>query len=319
MNHKAKGLMNQTWGIIKRARVDTLSKRLYLMDTLAMTAGLYGVEIWGWAAKEKIEQMKGRGVKMAMGLNINTPGYIWRMESGRNRAIVETRRRLCGYILKIIKMGEERWPRICLSEELRWIKNREPTKWGSELKAAWDEVGEGELLNIMLDKEMNISKIMEKLANGIRIKEEQEVQKDWENVDKSRYWDKYKNIKSKVEEEEYWEDKNLKGKIKEEWARLRCGNLSKEGCKGYRDNICRVCKEENETLGHIWECKKAREETDCLLIGELDKWAEEVEGKGWEEKLMKAMTGKCVKVICEYAINFERLVRKRLKIVLKQC
>ena len=38
---------NATWGLIKRARVEKLRKRLYLMDTIVRAGFIYGAEEWG--------------------------------------------------------------------------------------------------------------------------------------------------------------------------------------------------------------------------------------------------------------------------------
>ena len=44
---------------------------------------------------------------------------------------------------------------------------------------------------------------------------------------------------------------------KETWARVRMENVSKEGKNGFSKMLCRVCNEEQETIGHVWTCKKA--------------------------------------------------------------
>ena len=48
---------------------------------MAKAGCLYGVELWGWRRRQIVERIKGRIMKMAMGLNSNTPDYL-HMESG---------------------------------------------------------------------------------------------------------------------------------------------------------------------------------------------------------------------------------------------
>ena len=38
------------------------------------------------------------------------------------------------------------------------------------------------------------------------------------------------------------------------------GEFSKVGKKGFSKMLCRLCNEDDETLGHVWTCKKTRSE-----------------------------------------------------------
>lgn len=90
---------------------------------------------------------------MALGVNNNTPSYIWKMEAGRHDMEAEGLKRAGRYLLDIGSMGEERWPRICLREELRGLKNRIGSKWGNGAVKALRDVGDGESINMVLVKE----------------------------------------------------------------------------------------------------------------------------------------------------------------------
>lgn len=108
---------NAAWDVMRRARVDGLKARSYLLNTLSKTILTYGVELWGWRERQEIEREGSRLVKMAMGLNANTPTYIWRAESGNTELEVETRRRASLYLIRIMEMEEERLPKVCLKED----------------------------------------------------------------------------------------------------------------------------------------------------------------------------------------------------------
>ena len=41
--------------------------------------------------------------------------------------------------------------------------------------------------------------------------------------------------------EKYWDDKKIEYWDKEQWARLRCGNVGKAGNKEFQDVSCRLC------------------------------------------------------------------------------
>lgn len=184
MAAKARKAINTVWGIWKRARINRLSKRLYLLETLVRSGGMYGAELWGWDKWEAIEKVQSRYTKMAMGLNVNTPAYIWMMEAGRGSVEIETRARAGKYLVEIMKMEEGRWPKICLREELRGLKNNYASKWGRTVKKAFDEVGDGEGLELLANGK--ISEAKEKIEEGIRTKSDQEIQLRWAKIEGSR-------------------------------------------------------------------------------------------------------------------------------------
>lgn len=308
MAAKANKAINTVWGIWKRAGISRLSDRLYLLDAIVKAGCCYGVEIWGWETWEMIERVQSKFVKMAMGLNRNTPDYIWRMEAGRNRLEIGNRERAGRYLMKIEKMDENRWPKICMAEELRGIKNKNPTKWGKHISKALGEVGDGESINLILKKEER-QKLKENLERGQRIRRDQEVQGNWSKIDRSKYCRKYKNWKKDIGMEKYWEKKNWKGEIKEQWARIRCGNIGKVEGRGGTDMKCRICSEKEESFEHVWKCEKAKKYMEDEWIDEMDKRGFFEEGEEWEGKITDALRGEIIEEICSYTKKFEETAR----------
>ena len=84
-----------------------------------------------------------------MGLNMNTPDYIWRMEAEVGGIDIEMWKRAANYLVKIMRIPEERWPKKCLREKAPGILNGNPKKWGNEIKKAMVEVGEGGVREII--------------------------------------------------------------------------------------------------------------------------------------------------------------------------
>lgn len=66
------------------------------------------------------------------------------MEAGRKSLEIAIRKRVDNYLLNTLKMDKTRWPYICLKEELRGVRNNNPTKWGKQLVKVFHEVGDGE-------------------------------------------------------------------------------------------------------------------------------------------------------------------------------
>ena len=241
------------------------------MDSLVKAGALYGVEIWGWRRREGIEKLQGKFVKMALGVARDTPDYIWKLEAGKRSVELETRKRAAKYIVEISKMKEDRWPKVCLKEEIRGIINTNPSQWGREFKQALEEVGGGKIVGAIW-KESEWREVLILLEEGLKRKEEQDTQGDWVKVDKSSFCKLYGEIKKTVDREKYWDKKGINGTMKEEWARLRCGNIGKVGKKGYGDSICRICGKKDKSINHVWMCKDATELIKDEWVRGVDEW-----------------------------------------------
>ena len=138
---KAQVATNAAWGVLKRANIGSLQRRGYLINTLVQTILMYGAEIWGRRERQVVETTAGRHIKMMLGVSRSTPAYIWRMESGRQKLEVEARWKASNYLVSILKMGDERWPKICLKEEMRNWENGNASKWIKEVEMAMRKVG----------------------------------------------------------------------------------------------------------------------------------------------------------------------------------
>lgn len=301
---------NAVWEIWRRARINTLEERLYLMDAIVKAGCFYGVEIWGWTAWEELERIQGRYVKMALGLNRNTPSYIWEMEAGRSRLEIDSLRRAGKYLLDIGKMKEDRWPRLCLKEELRGIKNNNATKWGRTIVRAMEGVGDGESLDrFLFEKERET--LAKNLERDIRVKRDQGLQKNWNKIDKSNYCKDYRDWKREPGREKYWEKKGWSGETREQWARLRCGNLGRSKSKGFKDERCRVCKEEEESLEHIWRCRAAKEGMGKEWVRTIEEMGLREGGEKSRKTQIEMLKGDPIENICKYSKKFEDMARSR--------
>lgn len=71
--------------------------------------------------------------------------------------------------------------------------------------------------------------------------QEQSTQGNREKIEKFNYCRGHKEWNKKVRCEKYLLDRKPDGKTKEQWARLRCGNLGREKSKEFRDDNCTLC------------------------------------------------------------------------------
>ncbi|CAG5089229.1 Protein of unknown function [Cotesia congregata] len=90
-----------------------------------------------------------------VGVNRNTPGYIWRMDTRVQNIKVTTRERAARYVKDVLAMEEDRRLKIALREEMRGILNRNPTKRDKNLHSAIKEMGCEEISGMIYNKEEN--------------------------------------------------------------------------------------------------------------------------------------------------------------------
>ena len=160
---------------------------------------------------------------------------------------------------------------MCLKEEIRAIINKSPSKWGAELVAATREVGDGRMIDLMKN-DGSVELIKELLNERVERKRDQNIEGDWVKVEKSSFCPLYQEVKKIYEREEYW-DFDIIGNVKEASARLRRGNIGRDGKKGYANSSCRVCEEKEnvENLKHTFECEKARKEIKMQWVESVDR------------------------------------------------
>ncbi|KAK0157230.1 hypothetical protein PV328_011719 [Microctonus aethiopoides] len=146
---------------------------------------------------------------MAAGLARNTPTYIWRRELGVAQMDTVIKERLWRYMRKVYEMEAERWPKICLREEVRNILDRKPTVWGMKL--------------LGVARDMYIEKVFEDIWNGVDVGAIRrtidgglrKLGKDYDDEDEMRlsvstYNSWYKDLSADDLEAKCWEDKALR-------------------------------------------------------------------------------------------------------------
>ena len=75
--------MGRVWGIGKRRFVKDWEKRVWLFDKLVWAVVEYGVEVWRWRARERVEAVHERYLRWVLGVERYTPGYLVREELQR--------------------------------------------------------------------------------------------------------------------------------------------------------------------------------------------------------------------------------------------
>src|SRR5436190_12995035 len=94
---KGVAVMGQVWGIGKRRFKGDWGKRVWLFDSLVWTVMGYGVEVWGWRERERVEKVQERFLRWVLGVEWGTPGYLVREELQRGKMRERAGRRAWGY------------------------------------------------------------------------------------------------------------------------------------------------------------------------------------------------------------------------------
>uniref|UniRef100_T1J5B6 Reverse transcriptase domain-containing protein n=1 Tax=Strigamia maritima TaxID=126957 RepID=T1J5B6_STRMM len=194
------------------------------------------------ARRKEIEIVNGKYMKMILGLNFNTPDYLWAMELGRNDLECVAMKRVFKYVLHILKMDEKRWPLICLKEMIN--PNWNPKFiWWVDFEKMVNSVGSCELVAAMRqNQDENIVFWMEDALSTLI---EQGLQSRWRRIDDSTFCPYYQWIKQDFLEAEYLQDLRISTINREMWTRIRCGNEHRGEKKwlAERDQLCRLCSE----------------------------------------------------------------------------
>ena len=111
--------------------------------------------------------------------------------------------------------------------------------------------------------------------------------------------------------EKYWKDKEIRGEIKETWARLRCGSIGRERNNGFKDSKCRLCKVDDETLVHIYSCSEVQRAVKEKVVDGLKEWVANDSEDDLERNINRELSmGKPVIALYEYVAEFERVALK---------
>ncbi|CAG5082181.1 Protein of unknown function [Cotesia congregata] len=109
----------------------------------------------------------------------------------------------------------------------------------------------------------------------------------------------------------YWKDDKKRGKDKEQWARIRCGNIGRAYKKGYTEWTCRLCEENMETLTHLIKCKEIKKGVNEKERKYLEKWDKLVEEEEIEREICKILKGELDVNFCEIFRKVEKSIRSK--------
>ena len=258
ITRKAAGLMAQVWWIGERKFGGDRERRMMLFNVLVKSIFMYGVEIWGWKERKKLEDLQTRYIRWILGLERCTPRYVVRMETKVDKIIIEAGYRALKYQERI-RGTENKILRECRKEMEK--EEWETTNWGREMKAMLEEGGTNRW-----EREAEEDKGIDSIGKWRERYAEKKRNEDWASTIESKSAKEYKKW-SMEKRPKYLEIKGRKNTVKM-IARFRCCNEWKGERYWEEENKkeCRVCGEERETWQHIKDWCSTRTEMGERLI-----------------------------------------------------
>lgn len=113
---KAAGVMAQIWGIGERKFKGDWERRMMMFNVLVKSIFMYGVEIWKWQERGKLEALQTRYIRWTLGLDRITPKYVVMEETKVAPICTEAGCRALKYQEKIKKETENMILKECRRE-----------------------------------------------------------------------------------------------------------------------------------------------------------------------------------------------------------
>lgn len=286
---KAAAVMGQVWGIGKRRFGKDWGRRLWLFDRLVWTVMSYGVEIWGWKERDKMERLEERYLRWMLGVDKWTPAYLVREELQREKLRIRAGRRVWSFERRLEEGRGSNLARKCWEEVRERAKvGKAGSDWERERKKFFEERGK------------KVEEVEEKREEGVDwfedvLKEDRKKQREErrEKIEGSSYNKWYKMVKGE----------GIPGYLKKEWgesrcirvARFRLGNEMRASKYWEREEavMCRLCGSGTETWEHVWEeCREWKKEKGSWQEEVRGILGEEGEGEWWMRKVDEERGGK---------------------------
>ena len=137
--------------LISKSGTVSLETWSTLFRSMVESTLLYGSEVWGLMQGDILERVQVKFVKSLYYLHSSTPGYALRLEFGLKKLILCVFSRALRWLNKVLLMDENRFPRICLSRQMKTFASV-PTlfSWLGQLRSWFERGGFAGLWEVLL-------------------------------------------------------------------------------------------------------------------------------------------------------------------------
>lgn len=140
---KERKAIQPTLNVINKINIVNLETCKKLFTSLVSSTVLYAASVWSIRYLKDLEKIQNSFFRRALGVPPNTPGYALRKELGLERMQVMVFKLVLNYVIKILKMQDNRYPRMSFNR-LRAIdaKGKASSKynWVAQIREEFFEV-----------------------------------------------------------------------------------------------------------------------------------------------------------------------------------
>jgi len=144
MSKKSRSAIGTIWKCLASSRCDSWEARMKLFDATALATLLYGSGTWGLNHTDQLEKVQQFFLKGLLNLPRSTPGYMVRLETGRDHIELQVMKLALRLWVKILRLDNHRLPAICYQAlrtraEASSVVNK--FNWASLLKSKLESLG----------------------------------------------------------------------------------------------------------------------------------------------------------------------------------
>jgi hypothetical protein len=245
---------------------------MMMFESMVGSVLMYGAEIWGWKEREEVERVQEKYLRWVLGVDRETPGYIVREECKRSKLRVKAGKRAAKFEDRMGGREECRILTECYREKKKNADEKEREKYCRRNGYASEEVERMRAEGRWMCAE---------LSERDRDTDKQERR---ERIREARYNREYERCVTEDVPVYLGRESTKERKM---MARFRCGNEDRENkyWMEEEERMCRMCREERETIEHMWRgCGEMREREEKERGEILNEDGREI---GWMKEVWK--------------------------------
>ncbi|XP_068914676.1 uncharacterized protein F23F12.8-like [Tenebrio molitor] len=259
---KANKVVGCVWGIGERMWGGEFGRRMMM----------YGAEIWGWKEQEEVERVQEKYLRWVLGEDRETPGYIVGEECKRSKLRVKAGKRAAKFEDRMGGREECRILTECYREKKKNADEKEREKYCRRNGYASEEVE-----SVRAEGRWMCAELSERDRDT-------DKQERRERIRESRYNREYERCVTEDVPVYLGRESTKERKM---MAKFRCGNEERENkyWMEEEERMCRMCREERETIEHMWRgCGEMREREEKERGEILNENGREI---GWMKEVWK--------------------------------
>lgn len=145
---KAKQGIGAIIPIMSKAKIDTWPPRIKIFESLALSLMSNCSPVWSLRYQDLLERVQVSFLKRILLVPRNTPDSAIRLETGRVKYAFNIFKMTLNWLLKILNMSDERYPKLCFKQQLLLIGSSDKKyNWVAQVKEIFTSINHLDLWN----------------------------------------------------------------------------------------------------------------------------------------------------------------------------